>query len=227
MDTEENRGKQADRARVWNRRPWTINGAHLLFKEWNPEMTLRDFEFNSSTFWVQIHGLPIQFMNKENAKKIGGLFKEVINCEDTSRKNVLGHMKNTCTIPSASSTKEGEMYRVWLRAEDGVYLVVNEGCFLRRVENPRNDFFDSFSNEDLGVEEEEQDRDRVEEAALTEVPKANSAKVTVDDKDEAHVNQGERGDRSDKELTGVTDNDSKENCPAMTEEVYKLIGSES
>ncbi|XP_060673266.1 uncharacterized protein LOC132803771 [Ziziphus jujuba] len=76
--------RTADRARVWNRRPWTINGAHLALKEWDPVMSVQDFDFSSSTFWVQIHGLPLQYLNKDNAIKIGGLFKDILNCEGSS-----------------------------------------------------------------------------------------------------------------------------------------------
>ncbi|KAH7510799.1 hypothetical protein FEM48_ZijujUnG0086600 [Ziziphus jujuba var. spinosa] len=81
---------KADQDRVWFRSPWTINGVHLCLKEWNPHMALRDFDFSYSTFWVQIHGLPLQFMYKDNAIKIGSLFEEVIRCEDSLRKSILG-----------------------------------------------------------------------------------------------------------------------------------------
>lgn len=85
----------ADRDRVWNRSPWTINGAHLALKAWRPEMSIRDFDFSHSTFWIQIRGLPLQYMSKENGLKIGGLFKEVLKCEDNTWKNFLG-MKYLC-----------------------------------------------------------------------------------------------------------------------------------
>lgn len=80
----------SDRDRFWNRRPWTINGDHLALKEWSPEMSLKDFNSSHSTFWIQIHGLPLQFMTKENGYKIGGLFTKVVRCEDCSRKSLLG-----------------------------------------------------------------------------------------------------------------------------------------
>ncbi|KAH7520457.1 hypothetical protein FEM48_Zijuj08G0145900 [Ziziphus jujuba var. spinosa] len=194
---------KADRDRVWFQRPWTINGAHMCLKKWNPHMSLRDFDFSSSTFWVQIHGLPLQFLNKENACKIGVLLKEVIRCEDSSRKNllglkylriqvevhiskplltgffqkigsnrtwiqfcyerrrdfcykcgVIGHLKNSCKSSTNNlSQTEGDEYGVWLRAEEGAFSVVSSGSHLRRIENPRRDFFDSWSNEELGVVE--------------------------------------------------------------------------
>ncbi|KAH7516188.1 hypothetical protein FEM48_Zijuj10G0108900 [Ziziphus jujuba var. spinosa] len=162
--------KEADRDRVRHRCPWTISGANLALKEWNPHMSLRDFNFSHITFWVQIHGLSLQFMNRENAFKIGGLFEKnhIIKCEDTSRKslkglsflriqvevNILkplptGHLKNSCKkIGNTSSNVDGKEYGVWLRAEDKAFLVFKEGNHLRKIENPHKDYFDITQRED-------------------------------------------------------------------------------
>ncbi|KAH7529009.1 hypothetical protein FEM48_Zijuj05G0138200 [Ziziphus jujuba var. spinosa] len=80
----------SDKNRIWNKRPWSIDGAHLIMKEWKLKLTFDDLNFNLSTFWVQIHGLPLQFLTKENAMKIEGLFHKVLNCECTSRTNLIG-----------------------------------------------------------------------------------------------------------------------------------------
>ncbi|KAH7516250.1 hypothetical protein FEM48_Zijuj10G0115300 [Ziziphus jujuba var. spinosa] len=80
----------ADKDRIWKRRPWSIDGAHLVLKECQPELSLEKINFSLSTFWVQIHGLPLQYLTKENALKIGGLFHKVWNCECTSRTNLIG-----------------------------------------------------------------------------------------------------------------------------------------
>lgn len=79
-----------DRNIVWRRQPWTVNGAHLLHREWNPDLNLAEIDFSLSFFWVQIHGLPMRFMTKENAMKIGGLFAKVLQCESATRTNIVG-----------------------------------------------------------------------------------------------------------------------------------------
>lgn len=76
-----------DRNRVWKRRPWSFNGAHIVLKEWTPTAIFRDLDFSLLAFWVQIHGLPLCFMNRANAVKIGGIFPVVIFCETSSRTN--------------------------------------------------------------------------------------------------------------------------------------------
>lgn len=79
-----------DRNRIWNRRPWSVNGAHLLLKEWSPTVPFQDLEFHKSAFWVQIHGLTLCFMTKVNAEKIGGIFPTVLSSEISSRTNFTG-----------------------------------------------------------------------------------------------------------------------------------------
>lgn len=54
-----------DRNRVWSRRPWSINKAHLLLKEWMPDRAINEIAFDSSTFWVQIKALPNGIYDKE------------------------------------------------------------------------------------------------------------------------------------------------------------------
>lgn len=68
---------------------------------------------------------------------------------------LLGHLKNTCSLPQTSNPKGGDMYGVWLKAEAKAYSVINEGSYLRKVKNPKTNYFDSFIKEDLGQEEDE------------------------------------------------------------------------
>ncbi|KAH7522393.1 hypothetical protein FEM48_Zijuj07G0133500 [Ziziphus jujuba var. spinosa] len=93
----------ADRNRIWKKRPWSTNRSHLVLREWSAEVAVRDIDFNRSLFWVQIHGLPLQYMTRENAMKIGGLFKEVLQCEHSSRTNIIGHGRAHCKNPTSQN----------------------------------------------------------------------------------------------------------------------------
>jgi hypothetical protein len=64
-------GHEVDRHLAFNRRPWTIKGAHLVLKTWSPELTCQEIDFTFSTFWVQAHGLPMLWQGKENLHRIG------------------------------------------------------------------------------------------------------------------------------------------------------------
>ena len=69
---------ETDRALAYNRRPWTIRGAHLVLKIWSPDLALTEIDFTSSTFWVQVHGLPPIWYNKENIKLVGNKAGSVV-----------------------------------------------------------------------------------------------------------------------------------------------------
>ena len=72
---------ETDRALAYNRRPWTICGAHLVLKIWSPDLALTEIDFASSTFWIQVHGLPPIWYNKENIKLIGDKAGSVVEVE--------------------------------------------------------------------------------------------------------------------------------------------------
>ena len=71
---------ESDMQQVFYKRPWTIKGAHLILKEWNPDLAWDEVDFKWSTFWIQVHGVPRSWKSKENLKLIGkevGIVKEV------------------------------------------------------------------------------------------------------------------------------------------------------
>ncbi|KAH7515445.1 hypothetical protein FEM48_Zijuj10G0027000 [Ziziphus jujuba var. spinosa] len=51
---------------------------------------LFSFKSTANRNRVQIHGLPLKFMTKDNVIKIGNLFKAVLQCESSSRTNIIG-----------------------------------------------------------------------------------------------------------------------------------------
>ena len=61
----------ANRDLDFSRRPWTIRGAHLILKIWNPNLSFSEIDFSRSPFWIQVHGLPPAWFNKENIEVIG------------------------------------------------------------------------------------------------------------------------------------------------------------
>ena len=74
-------GHEVDRQLAFNRRPWTIKGAHLILKIWSPELSWQEIAFSSSTFWIQIHGLPRLWQYKENLIQIGQQAGKVLDID--------------------------------------------------------------------------------------------------------------------------------------------------
>jgi hypothetical protein len=74
-------GHEVDRQLAFNRRPWTIKGAHLVLKTWPPKLTWQEVTFTSSTFWVQIHGLPRLWLHSDNLLSIRQLVGRVLEVD--------------------------------------------------------------------------------------------------------------------------------------------------
>ncbi|KAK3023207.1 hypothetical protein RJ639_043672 [Escallonia herrerae] len=59
-----------DRSRILDSRPWSIMSSHMVVKDWPPNLTMKEIDFNLSPFWIRICGLPPNQMTKLNAEKI-------------------------------------------------------------------------------------------------------------------------------------------------------------
>lgn len=55
---------------IFRNRPWCLNEAHLILKEWPSELSLNEIDFGMSTFHIQIHGLPM-FFHEGTTRMIG------------------------------------------------------------------------------------------------------------------------------------------------------------
>ena len=66
---------------IFQRRPWTLRGAHLVLKKWSPDLLWQEVDFSRSTFWVQIHGLPGLWQKPEHLRCIGSEVGEVLASE--------------------------------------------------------------------------------------------------------------------------------------------------
>lgn len=60
-----------DLDKVLETSPWSVRGAHVVLKKWPANSSINDIDFLTSEFLVQIHNLPPNRVNLENAKRIG------------------------------------------------------------------------------------------------------------------------------------------------------------
>ncbi|KAK9983825.1 hypothetical protein SO802_033350 [Lithocarpus litseifolius] len=72
---------EADLQKAFQRRPWSIRGGHLILKKWRPELSWHEVSFATSTFWVQVHGLPALWQSSDNLRKIGSKVGSVLEIE--------------------------------------------------------------------------------------------------------------------------------------------------
>jgi hypothetical protein len=67
-----------DLYKALNNSPWNIKGAPLFLKCWENDETFEEINFQKAVFWVQIHGLPLEWMTAENAISIAESLGDLI-----------------------------------------------------------------------------------------------------------------------------------------------------
>lgn len=80
---------EADLVLAFNRRPRTLRGAHLNLKMWNPDLSWKEIDFSLSAFWVQVHGLPPSWFNKEYVELLGGKVGSVLEVDIIAEPKIL------------------------------------------------------------------------------------------------------------------------------------------
>ncbi|KAK4418390.1 hypothetical protein Salat_2251800 [Sesamum alatum] len=58
---------------VLKNRPWTVMGSLLMLSVCSSDKVPNELIFSYSSFWVQAHGLPMNYLTLENGSKIGAL----------------------------------------------------------------------------------------------------------------------------------------------------------
>lgn len=82
---------QTDREkRDFQGRPWSINDANLILKEWSEKLAIHKVPFDTTAFTIQIHGLPLMFLHTSSAKLIGNRVG-IVHENTISNKTVVGH----------------------------------------------------------------------------------------------------------------------------------------
>ena len=68
--------EEADK--VIHSEPWTFDKHLIVMKRYDTSLSLDNLTLDKTTFWVQVHGLPIKFMNVKAAEKICEVLGTVI-----------------------------------------------------------------------------------------------------------------------------------------------------
>ncbi|KAF7140564.1 hypothetical protein RHSIM_Rhsim06G0091800 [Rhododendron simsii] len=75
---------EEDRRSILRDAPWSVIGNLLVLKPLPEGVVASEMDFNTSPFWVQIHGLPVEKMTKVNAEIIGKRFACLLGIEAVS-----------------------------------------------------------------------------------------------------------------------------------------------
>ena len=66
-------------------------GKFFSIKEWDTKNSMEEIKMNTIEFWIQVHNLPLNYMNMENAPIIGNQLGKDMKYEDSMYRGVLVH----------------------------------------------------------------------------------------------------------------------------------------
>ncbi|XP_050289951.1 uncharacterized protein LOC126728125 [Quercus robur] len=69
--------------RIIGSEPWSFDKHLVAMQRYDNDRPLEDIKYDRTTFWVQVHGLPLRYMTIEAAEKICGGVGEVIKQSDS------------------------------------------------------------------------------------------------------------------------------------------------
>jgi hypothetical protein len=67
---------------ILNKGLWNIRNSLLLLNSWSPALSIDEVKLNLCAFWIQIHGLPLQYMTTLNAIRIGKKLGKILELEN-------------------------------------------------------------------------------------------------------------------------------------------------
>nr|POF25061.1 hypothetical protein CFP56_60412 [Quercus suber] len=82
---------EVDLHKAFSMRPWSCKGKHLILKRWSLDTTWQEIDFNTSTFWVQIHGLPALWRSESNLRRIGAHIGQVLEVDVVGEPGSIHH----------------------------------------------------------------------------------------------------------------------------------------
>lgn len=71
-----------EKEKVLRQEPWNFKGSGMILGQWSPGETVEQVELSKVSFWVQIHGLPLGVLERDNAILLGSKLGEVIDFDD-------------------------------------------------------------------------------------------------------------------------------------------------
>ncbi|KAE9463150.1 hypothetical protein C3L33_04946, partial [Rhododendron williamsianum] len=114
-----------DLCRIISKGPWSIMGSILILRKWDQAKPFSDLDFDFSPFWVQIHGLPLGFLNSKAGmvvtKSLGEISKSLLWSKFLPEERVLlealielvleGEREDEVVEQAEISTKAGIRFR--------------------------------------------------------------------------------------------------------------------
>lgn len=119
--------------KVWNGGPWNFDNRLLVLQKWEPDLSPELVEFKSIEFWVQVWGLPFQFITPVIGESIGNKMGEFLGVDGRALAAERGkfirirvRLPLNRPIKRGSNIVLGQGNRCWV---DYKYERLNSFCF--------------------------------------------------------------------------------------------------
>jgi hypothetical protein len=74
---------------IVNQGPWNIQNSLLLLQSWSPVLSIDEVKLNLCAFWIQVHGLPLQYMTTLNAIRIGKKLGKILELDNDNSEGLI------------------------------------------------------------------------------------------------------------------------------------------
>ena len=79
--------------------PWSFDKHLMILQKYDGVSKIEDLDFNNTSFWIQLHGLPVKFMNTMVAETLCKLAGQILK------------------LPNAKTEECGSFMQVWVMVD--------------------------------------------------------------------------------------------------------------